>query len=412
MNTQEEIKTEKRAKKEQWIYDETMRSLLTLDVKFTNGIIRHPTRQKCSIKDLVTTICAHRLELKQTSLPRPDLQDIIIEHVNKQKDEEMIQLRQSIAYDPSVKDEWNEYMKIVFNSTDELDRIILQHCIWILKRRLFGYKVDSTHQPLFLNIYGPPNTGKTSLLNNSLLNPIPEAFVKAEADISSVINDEKKYFNLGEYFAIKFGEMGGMKKVDVEKFKYIIDEEYISPRALFTNSNDKFLNIACLWSTSNKRISSIMPEVAPRKWYELEMFPKTAPEMEEYIRQRDLIDPVNLYRCIDESSEKSEMMKQKDAVIERIIDRCGYMDSTLIWIAEKFGNSDLLTGTEILVSDILKEITQQKSEINHTAKSLADKFRQLNFELRKTKHGVVVTFTPDKVQAIVKRVNNRQGIRS
>jgi hypothetical protein len=155
-----------------------------------------------------------------------------------------------------------------------------------------------------------------------------------------------------------------------------------------------------------------MPEVAPRKWYELEMFPKTAPEMEEYIRQRDLIDPVNLYRCIDESSEKSEMMKQKDAVIERIIDRCGYMDSTLIWIAEKFGNSDLLTGTEILVSDILKEITQQKSEINHTAKSLADKFRQLNFELRKTKHGVVVTFTPDKVQAIVKRVNNRQGIRS
>ena len=404
-----------KSKNYRWVYDATIDSINNLGVQFRDGIIHHPKKPKCGPMDLVGEICVRRMEQNLRPISRREALDIIVDILAKQAAVRLTECRNRIKYDPNVPDRWIEWMKIVFKSEDDIDRMIMKHAIWIQKRRIFGLPVDCTHKPLFINLFGLGNTGKSSLLSKYLLKPIPEAYIKADSDVASIFNDERKYHNFGEHYAIKFGELGGLQKAQVEKLKNIIDEDKITSRVLGTNTNEKYYNNASLWGNSNKRICEQVPEYNPRKWYEFDMPARTQQEIDAYVLERDTIDPHDLYRCIDETAETTEMLTNWDVVKERIVERCGYVDTVLTFLADWFSEPEryqkLMTEPAVVsLQRILDNVNGGSNQIKHTNKSLAKLLRDTGFETKKQGDGQYVIITLPHITKLIKRVERVKSI--
>jgi hypothetical protein len=303
------------------------------------------------------------------------------------------QLRSDIAYDPTVPDRWEQLMKTVFKSENRFDRIALKHMVWILKRRFLGMDVGMIHRPMLLNIFGPPGSGKSGFYTEYLLTPFSQQSKKETTELVELIKDERQHFNFGKHHVIVFTEKSGMERMDVEALKGLLDMEYINPRILGMNANDRLKNIATLFSSSNKRLRNCFPEMNPRKWYEITMPSRSDQEIREYVVERDSIPVMDLYRCVDENQE-SELLTNWDQVQEEIIYRCGYIDSIMTNLVE-FSKRDHL-GKEVLLNGFVEYYCSkdENREVSSRIRVFVSNLRTWGLRLERSQEDSRLFWTP------------------
>lgn len=183
--------------------------------------------------------------------------DMIIETSNK---DSFAEFRNDIKYNPTIINNSKIFIdELCGTEHNPLYDIIMNHIVWCVKRRIFGLDVD---YPLWVNFSGNGNIGKTKSIEIWMRGICPEGYVAVPEDDkdSNILSNMEKHGNLlSDNFAVVFGELSGLSKVEIAHLKNLIDKGQIQIRKYFTQDHTKATNNAQLISTANTHLKDIFP---------------------------------------------------------------------------------------------------------------------------------------------------------
>lgn len=349
-------------------YEQIMGGIEYLGITIKKGgLISIPDKLSSDINDVINLIAATRSLQKLTPIPTTTMKCVVEHWYGDWEKKAYKKIQSDIKYDVNAPNNWKDMMKVVFKTDDMLDMWTLQHMIWLIKRTTFGLRVDQSHKPILLNLYGPKGVGKSLFLEEYLLKPlILSEMFDVPSDFSAIINDERQYDVLADNLALIFSEAGKCDKANLEITKNIIDCPSISRRNLGLNSRAKLPNNARLFMTANHRLCENLADPSPRKWYEIDFPIRNEEEIKNYIIERDAIPYLDLWKCVNENESQSSFLQHWDIIQERIENKCGYVSAELLWLYEYFEKHkflDELVKFEILYNQYCEDNENNKYKV-------------------------------------------------
>ena len=382
------------------IYDDVIEHMAELGIAIEKGILRQPNQIKTDIPDVVSSIVHLRAKSKISQIAKATIADIIATELREQSGREVAAFRDSVKYAASSPDRWKEVMEATFGRYDEIDCHVLRHQIWLIKRRANDQEVD---RELLVNLYGPKGVGKSRFLEDYLLSPVPKAKVDTVGDMSSYINDDRFKDAFTNNLALIFGERTKGEKVNLEQMKLLIDAKTLTRRNLGLNSFCTSVNRATLFATSNTRLRENTKEEQPRKWYELDFGPWHTQELRaEYLRRRDAIPVLDLWRCVNEN-EDSWVIQNWERVQERIDATCRFVPPVVRWILDYAVRGGYrMTTEDVPFSSMWAEYNalNDRNDYRASQRTFSQRLRQLGFVPVKKSGGMHLRLSVEALQRI------------
>lgn len=232
-------------------------------------------------------------------------------------------LRTRLRHAPCQADLLSAWVHAVTGNTDEVDRAVIAHFLWQVKRKLYGLPVEHHLMPL---LHGGQGSGKTTAVMR-LLAPMEE-FTDLPGDLA-VLGDTRELFRLNSSFVLFFDEMARANRVDVESLKNRITQDTLRWRALSLNRISVGANNATFIGATNTNLTDLIYDpTGVRRFYQIEC---QNPANWEVINS---LDYFALWQSIDESGpapvltvldalkERQEAMRPKDSAEEFLAARC------------------------------------------------------------------------------------------
>lgn len=170
-------------------------------------------------------------------------------------------LKQRLAY-RGDNDTVEKFLVALVGNVDPLDLAVLKHCLWQVKRKMWGHRV-SWHMMAIIS--GKTGTGKSVALKQ-LMAPLEDVTDYAQL---SILNDERENFRFYENFVMIFDEMVQAGKTDVNALKNRMTSDYAPQRALHTQIRDKWVNNCTFFGTTNNEVRDIIKDpTSARRYYQ------------------------------------------------------------------------------------------------------------------------------------------------
>lgn len=171
-----------------------------------------------------------------------------------------------IEFDPELSSNAaSRFLVAATGSAKPLEKAVLCHFIWQIKRKLIGLKVGNHLMPIFV---GKHRGGKTEAIKK-LLGPIES--LSLMANDMTVITDERGIKALNDNFCIFFDEMAKAGKVDADRMKNIITSEYVSYRIMRTNQYASLRHNSVFIGATNHHVRDlIFDHTSARRFYEIQ----------------------------------------------------------------------------------------------------------------------------------------------
>jgi hypothetical protein len=200
---------------------------------------------------------------EKTRINLPVLKDAFYLKIDEVVEKKRKELIDSLRFKPDIKDNLSKFCKALTGSDNEVDRAVLYHLIWQVKRKMFGLKVYDHLMPI---VYGTQKIGKSEAIKK-FLSPIHDLYVSAKF-VS--ITDERKSKSFERNFVMFFDEMQGATRADIENVKEKITSDRIAYRPLFTNDEEQVENNCTFIGTSNKPLYRLIrDETGMRRFYQI-----------------------------------------------------------------------------------------------------------------------------------------------
>lgn len=167
-------------------------------------------------------------------------------------------------YDQTViNDEWNKLVNIITDVNKPHTRVILEHFIWQVKRKLFGKKVTDHMMPVLL---GNQGIGKSTLIQ---MISAPVKDFTASTDFKAIT--DARSITLWDNLILIFDEMGNSTNANIEDIKRRITEDTFSQRIMHTNINSMIVNNATFFGSTNRDLSRlIVDDTGMRRFYQID----------------------------------------------------------------------------------------------------------------------------------------------
>nr|BFD33771.1 hypothetical protein GTC16762_33900 [Pigmentibacter ruber] len=219
------------------------------------------------IRQLNCDFIANKPEKTRINLPvLKDAFYLKIEEVVEKKRKELIESLRHTKKD--LNDNLGKFCKALTGTDNEVDRVVLYHFIWQVKRKMFGLKVYDHLMPI---VYGTQKIGKSEAIKK-LLSPIHDLYVSSKF---LSITDERKSKSFERNFVMFFDEMQGATRADIENVKEKITCDRVAYRPLFTNDEEQVDNNCSFIGTSNKPLYRLIrDETGMRRFYQINAMQK------------------------------------------------------------------------------------------------------------------------------------------
>lgn len=352
--------------------------------------------QKEAVLSLDTVVSLLAIETRKMGLKMSPVS--ILQHldvmVDKVRVDQINQLSDHIRFDPALAGQWHEKFETLTKLISgpkyhHLYPIILYHALWLVKCRHNRRTPSEIKYPIFLSFYSKEGqTGKSTFLNK-LFGVIPGRLVFFEPHMDSLINDSRKAHSFMDYLVIVAGELGGLGRSDVMKFKGIIDLEFISMRLLGYNKDRIAYNQATIFGTSNKPLKELLRDgPTPRKWCEIPFHHYGADHHNISWLPIQNFDYLSLWRSVDENSP-SPLEAHYTEFKKFVADTCGVPFNDYIYSFVKQYILDLPPNhVGATIGEIYDQFKQRNPRCGSTASHLEEfLLYDANFKVRTSPQG-------------------------
>jgi len=209
----------------------------------------------------------------------------IINEEQKAKEEVL----KHLSFDESLKnsDQVEKFVIACTGIDDELDKAVIKHFIWSVKRKMRGLSV-SRH--LFTIFQGGQNAGKSTAVRK-LIEPVSLFSSSRSLDM---LNDPREIAVLTHKCVIWFDEMSRASRADIEAIKLYTTSETVSYRILYTQNEATAKNISTFIGCTNKNVEEIIYDpTGARRFYELKCLPQMDHELVNSIKYAEIWKSVN-----------------------------------------------------------------------------------------------------------------------
>jgi hypothetical protein len=175
---------------------------------------------------------------------------------------------------------------------DPLDLVVVQHWIWLTKRKMLGLKVG---HHVMLVFYGAQGGGKSELLTR-LLQPIVGLY--RPGDFLQV-SDERCY-RMFKDPVIFIDEMAGAERACINRIKNLITSPTVTGRPLYGNRMEEIRNNATWIGGSNFPLDEIIKDDSGnRRFYQIDCLPKGQWDRDSI----NEIDYLSIWQSVDENGQ-------------------------------------------------------------------------------------------------------------
>jgi hypothetical protein len=232
-------------------------------------------------------------------------------------------LREALGFAPASEDLLGRWVTAVTGTLDPVDRAVMAHFLWQVKRKLFGLAVEHHMMPL---LHGAQGCGKTTAITK-LTSPLKD-LCDSPGDLQ-MLADPREAFRLNRAYVMFFDEMAKANRMDVDTLKNRITQDTLRWRALNMNRIAAGPNNATFIGATNTSVTDLIYDpTGIRRFYQVECRNPC-----DWATLNDL-DYVTLWRSIDENGpspvvrvltavkERQEALRPKDAVEEFVAECC------------------------------------------------------------------------------------------
>ncbi|WP_348264320.1 VapE family protein [Telmatobacter sp. DSM 110680] len=243
--------------------------------------IQNPGRKDgaCSMSDLINDLYAfvhdyslryaeRRIEVAAEKWHRDEVIDCLKEI--------LASLTSAEAQDPNSEmhkaatEQWAKFIGIIDKNpaTREQTLAVFKHWVWNIKRVMNPMKLISTKDPMMIVLTGRTGNGKSTAVE-TFLSPLQRGgYTKTEFD---KLVDPNYYMQCATIPVAFLDEMAKLEKVDKERLKGFITDDYSSARKMYTQQVDKKRKIIQLIGASNWSMEIINTDTtSARRFYEVE----------------------------------------------------------------------------------------------------------------------------------------------
>ena len=217
-------------------------------------------------------------------------------------------LAEKISYDKNTKGE-KELEKFLIAMTGEcrlLDKIVMRHFIWQVKRKMKDEKVI---YHMMIVYFGAQGGGKSYNLKQFFGPVLAEVF---EADFDS-ITDSRNQLALIQSCIGFFDEMGKADRSDIESIKKVITASSLNVRLFHTQKAPPITQHSTFIGTSNKRLNELITDTTGmRRFWEMECL--SAEELVKNHEMLNSLDYLSIWRSIDEGLDTPELKQHLDQI--------------------------------------------------------------------------------------------------
>lgn len=154
------------------------------------------------------------------------------------------------------------WLEGVTGRVDELDRAVLKHVLWQVKRKAANRKVVFHLFPIF---FGKQEGGKTTAIEK-LLKPLEDYTLTLKVDEAA---DSRNAQSLTDNLLCFFDEMANMARVDMESLKRLVTSDYLTYRILGTHHIAKVRQNCTFIGGSNKSLTELVYDpTGMRRFYQ------------------------------------------------------------------------------------------------------------------------------------------------
>jgi hypothetical protein len=277
-------------------------------------------------EDVTTVHLFQRMALDADAFggPRPQYLNYALDiWTDEQRKATIRKHREALRFLPSSDDVLARWVAAVTGKDDPVDRAVMAHFVWQVKRKLYGLPVEYHLMPL---LHGAQGCGKTTAINK-LTEPLRD-LCDSPGDLQ-MLGDSREAFRLNRAFIMFFDEMAKANRVDVDSLKNRITQDTLRWRALNMNRVAAGTNNATFIGATNTSLMDLIYDPSGiRRFYQVECQDPCD------WRTVDGLDYAALWRSIDHSGptpllpvltvvkERQEQMRQKDAVEEFLAECC------------------------------------------------------------------------------------------
>ena len=187
--------------------------------------------------------------------------------------------------------EWDLFINSITDVNTEHAKVVLQHFIWQVKRKMFGLPVKYHMMPI---LYGVKQGSGKSTTAKNFVDPIKE-FV-SWTDFSS-ISDNRDH-SIWQNSVLVFDEMGNSTTSNLEIIKQRLTSDTFTSRVMNTNGNSTIINKTTSLGTTNKDLTRmIFDESGMRRFYQIDFKSNAVWDVLANI------DYAKLWKSVDENSE-------------------------------------------------------------------------------------------------------------
>lgn len=206
------------------------------------------------------------------------------------------QVIDSLVYTGDNTGPLSNWITAVMGQVTPFNLAIMQHFLWQIKRKMYAKKVVYHLCPM---LFGAQNGGKSTAVSK-LLGPVNDLAINLPPN---EVTDPRTAKTLSDRFVCVFDEMSGMGRVDMEAFKRVITDEYVSYRPMRTNDSRRVKQNTTFIGLSNKSLSeNINDSTGMRRFVEIHCLDKI---------NWDLInntDALAIWKSINESLDQGYVL--------------------------------------------------------------------------------------------------------
>ena len=258
--------------------------------------------------------------------------------VDDLKLEKLDKLRKKVAYDPNVKVDWKNLVKMMridknnpnFENLIELHERMIKHTIWQIKRKLNDQEVK-WHTALIL--HGKQGCGKSDFLKK-LFAPLEELYILIDG---STLNDKFGNQIFNDHFVGNLDELTKIGDKSIELVKQFITMEKATSRKMHTEVHQETKQNMTIVGSSNRPINKVIYDfTGMRRWWQIDIDRYYDTMDFESIEGANFID---YWRAIDETEEEGfyngqskEMIRYQETFratssTEDFLDAHGYLNN-------------------------------------------------------------------------------------
>ncbi len=261
-----------------------------------------------------------------------DFDRVVTKWMEDQHNAKLLEVYEEIKHDPTQDDtelrKW--YRLLTQRDVDETDLSVIKQVMVNTKRKLLGLPVS--HAMMILLYSRENGTGKSGFLHvkpTSLMSPFTKGLCK-EIDLE-LIGDQTVVNDWGRYLVYVVEEMAKSEKADMQTLKTRVTSPTVSGRQSYAKTSSVVPNRVTLWACSNKPVNEILKDERMRRFWQIDCSEsKYVYRTEEQKAEFDAMDPLKMWRCVNEFDEAGNFEKAARSIDERQTDLCT-PDPVTLW---------------------------------------------------------------------------------